>query len=175
MIPNRAKWIAGLGLSLFRSVAYAVTLNAFMEEAAQQSVCQTESAKVALQKSQSQEVKDFAHQIIASKALLYGKLKTLGEQLHMNVPTEASLTGKAKQMRLESREDSFDRIYIDSQVRALEQQVFLFKKEAMSSEKPELKWFAESALPDILKQERTVKSLQDKLKPSAGRLRPTKP
>lgn len=68
-------------------------------------------------------------------------------------------------MRLESREDSFDRIYIDSQMQALEQQVFLFKKEAMSSEKPELKWFAESALPDILKQERTVKSLQDKLKP----------
>ncbi|MFP3594934.1 DUF4142 domain-containing protein, partial [Chryseobacterium sp. SIMBA_038] len=63
---------------------------AFMEEAAQQSVFQTESAKVALQKSQSQGVKDFAHQVIASKAQLYGKLKTLGDQLHMNVPTEAS-------------------------------------------------------------------------------------
>jgi hypothetical protein len=30
--------------------------------------------------------------MIAKKAHLYGKLKTLGEQLHMNVPTEVSLT-----------------------------------------------------------------------------------
>jgi hypothetical protein len=30
--------------------------------------------------------------MIAMKAHLYGKLKTLGEQLHMNVPTEVSLT-----------------------------------------------------------------------------------
>jgi putative membrane protein len=45
----------------------------------------------------------------------------------------------------------------------------------MSSEKPELKTFAEDALPDILKQEQTVKSLQNKLKPSAGKLTPAKP
>lgn len=175
MIPNRAKWIAGVVLSLFGSMAYAVTVNAFLEEAAQQSVFQTEGAKVALQKSRMPQVQDFAQQMINRNAQFYGKLKALGEQLHMNVPTEASLAGKAKQMRLESRDESFDRIYIDSQAEALEQQVFLFKKEAMSSERPELKKFAADALPDILKQERIAKSLQDKLKPSAGKLTPTEP
>jgi putative membrane protein len=175
MNPNRAKWMVALVLSLCGSMAQAVTVNAFLEEAAQQSVFQTEGAKVALQKSQMPEVKDFANQMISKNAQLYGKLKALGEQLHMNVPDEASLAGKAKQMRLESRDESFDRIYIDSQAETLEQKVFLFKKEAMSSEKPELKKFAEAALPDILKQEQTVKSLQDKLKPSAGKLTPANP
>jgi putative membrane protein len=175
MIPNSMKWSVALVLGLCGSVAYAVTVNAFLEEAAQQSVFQTEGAKVALKKSQMPEVKDFANQMISKNAELYGKLKALGQQLNMNVPDEASLAGKAKQMRLESRDESFDRIYIDSQAETLEQKVFLFKKEAMSSEKPELKTFAEDALPDILKQEQTVKSLQNKLKPSAGKLTPAKP
>jgi predicted outer membrane protein len=43
---------------LFGSVAPAVTLTAFLEEVARQSAFQTESAKVALQKSKSPEVKD---------------------------------------------------------------------------------------------------------------------
>jgi putative membrane protein len=121
MNPNRAKWMVALVLSLCGSMAQAVTVNAFLEEAAQQSVFQTEGAKVALQKSQMPEVKDFANQMISKNAQLYGKLKALGEQLHMNVPDEASLAGKAKQMRLESRDESFDRIYIDSQAETLEQ------------------------------------------------------
>lgn len=172
MNSSRVKWIVALGLSLCGTMANAITVNAFLEEAAQQSVFQIEGAKVALEKSQMPEVKSFAHQMIDKNAQLYNKLKALGEQLHMEVTAEASLAGKAKQMRLESRDDSFDRIYIDSQAETLEQKVFLFKKEAMSSEKPELKEFAENELPDILKQEQVVKSLQDKLKPSAGKLTP---
>ena len=94
----------------------------------------------------------------------------------MDVPAEPSAAGKAKQLRLESRDESFDRTYIDSQAETLEQKVMLFKKEAMSSENPQLKAFAESALSGIEKQAQTAKALQEKLKPSAGKLiAPTRP
>ncbi|WP_408600452.1 DUF4142 domain-containing protein [Pseudomonas sp. PLMAX] len=172
MNSKRVKWIVAFGLSLCGAMANAITVNAFLEEAAQQSVFQILGANVALEKSQMPEVKSFAHQMIDKNEELYKKLKALGEQLHMEVPAEASLAGKAKQMRLESRDNSFDRIYIDSQAETLEQKVFLFKKEAISSERPELKKFAEDELPSILKQEQAAKRLQDQLKPSAGKLTP---
>ena len=172
MNSKRVKWIVACGLSLCGAMANGITVNAFLEEAAQQSIFQISGANVALEKSQMPEVKSFAHQMIDKNEQLYNTLKELGEQLHMKVPAEASLAGKAKQMRLESRDNSFDRIYIDSQAETLEQKVFLFKKEAISSERPELKKFAEDELPAILKQEQAAKRLQDQLKPSAGKLTP---
>lgn len=48
MNSNRVKWIVALGLCLCGAIANAVTVNAFLEEAAQQTVFQTEGAKVAL-------------------------------------------------------------------------------------------------------------------------------
>lgn len=172
MNRTRTTWIAALMFSLWGSAVQAVTVNAFMEEASQQCVFQTESAKVALQKSQMPEIRDFANQMISENAQLQDKLKALGQRLRMDVPTGLSLPGKAKRMRLESRDDSFDRIYIDGQAETLEQKVFLFKKEAMSSENPELKKFAADELPEVLKQEQTARNLQEKLKPSAGKLLP---
>jgi putative membrane protein len=172
----KAQWIIVLLFSaLGSSFSYAVTLNAFVEEAAQQSLFQTDSAKIAMQKSQMAEVKDFASQMTSKNTELYSKIKALGTQLQMDVPVEPSVAGKAKIMRLESRDESFDRIYIDSQAEALEQKVYLFKKEAMSSENPQLKAFAKAALADILKQEQAAKALQNRLKPSAGALIPAKP
>ena len=70
MNSNRVKWIVALGLSLCGAMANAVTVNAFLEEAAQQTVFQTEGAKVALEKSQMPEVKSFAHQMIDKNAQL---------------------------------------------------------------------------------------------------------
>lgn len=103
------------------------------------------------------------------------QIRQLGQSQQMAVPTESSVASKAKQLRLESRDDSFDRIYIDSQAETLEQKLMLFKKEAMSSQNPQLKAFAQSALPDIEKQAKTARDLQEKLKPSAGALKSVNP
>lgn len=51
----------------------------------------------------------------------------------------------------------------------------LFKKEAMSSENPQLKAFASAELPGIEKQAQKAKDLQEQLKPSAGALKSTRP
>ncbi|WP_332766934.1 DUF4142 domain-containing protein [Pseudomonas koreensis] len=171
------KALATLVLSLQTiALCYAVTLNAFVEEAAQQSLFQNNASRIALENSALPEVREFAKNQITEHDRFYPKLQQLGQTLRMDVPAEPAAAGKAKQLRLKSRDESFDRTYIDSQAETLEQKVMLFKKEAMSSENPQLKTFAQSALPGIEKQAQAAKVLQEKLKPSAGKLTaPTKP
>ncbi|WP_285409972.1 DUF4142 domain-containing protein [Pseudomonas sp. FR229a] len=162
-------------LALSAQPGHADTLDAFVEEAAQQSLFQNNSAHIALEKATLPEVKAFARQMIADHERFDKQLRQLGESQRMAVPTEPSVASKAKQLRLESRDDSFDRIYIDSQAETLEQKLMLFKKEAMSSQDPQLKAFAQAALPGIEKQAKNVRDLQEKLKPSAGALKSVNP
>ena len=154
---------------------HADTIDAFIEEAAQQSLFQSNSSRIALEKASLPEVKAFASQMIADNERFDKQIRQLGQSQHMAVPAEPSMASKAKQLRLESRDDAFDRIYIDSQAETLEQRLMLFKKEAMSSQNPQLKAFAQSALPSIEEQAKTARGLQEKLKPSAGALTPPKP
>ncbi|MBC3271235.1 DUF4142 domain-containing protein [Pseudomonas sp. SWRI81] len=168
--------LAALLLSLQTvTLCYAVTLNAFVEEAAEQSLFQNDSARIALEKSALPDVRDFARQMIADHDRVYPQLQKLGQALRMDVPAQPSVASKAKRLRLESRDESFDRVYIDSQAQTLERKLMLFKKEAMSSENPQLKAFASTELPGIEKQAQKAKDLQEQLKPSAGALKSTKP
>jgi len=152
------------------NACYAVTLNAFIEQATQECLFQKQSTEVALTKNPSPQVQAFAKQATADHQKLFPRLKQLGEKLRMDVPTELSVADKARLLRLESRDDSFDRIYIESQTESLQRQVMLFKKETMQSENPELKAFAQSELVDLEKQAEKAQVLREKLKPSAGAL-----
>lgn len=169
-LPKRCLLALCLSIQSVSSISYAVTLDAFVEEAAQHCIFQNESAKIALGKSQQVDVKAFANQALSQSATLYSRLEAVAKQERMAVPTEPSLVGKAKRIHLQSEDAAFDRHYMDDQVQILKKQVFLFKKEAMSSQNTQLKTFAEGALPDLLKQQESAQRLQAKLKPSAGAL-----
>ncbi|MBV4484056.1 DUF4142 domain-containing protein [Pseudomonas sp. SWRI153] len=162
-------------LALGTQPGNAETIDAFIEEAAQQSLFQNNSARIALEKSALPEVRDFAKQMIADHERFDKQLRQLAQSQRMAVPGEPSTASKARQLRLESRDESFDRIYIDSQAETLEQRLMLFKKEAMSSQNPQLKAFAQSDLPGIEKQAKKARDLQEKLKPSAGALTAPEP
>ena len=73
---------------------------------------------------QKYRIKYFAHRTISNNAQLQDKLKALGDRLRMDLHTELSLPGEAKQMRLKSQDDSFDRNYVDGEAGTLEQKVF---------------------------------------------------
>ncbi|WP_313430611.1 DUF4142 domain-containing protein, partial [Pseudomonas sp.] len=67
---------------------------------------------------------------------------------------------KVKQMILEWCDESFDKCYVNNQVDAHEKAVELFKKEAASSDKPELKAFASETLPKLEHHLEQAKALQ---------------
>lgn len=150
-----------LGLSTL-TTAMAATSNDFVENAAQSGINEVESAKLALEKSSSTDVREFATQMQAEHTKANQELMALAKKLDLEVPDEASLMEKAKKLLLEMRDESFDKAYVNNQVMAHEQAVELFKKESESSDKPELKAFAQQTLPTLQHHLEMAKQLKAK-------------
>ncbi|MCB2255008.1 DUF4142 domain-containing protein [Pseudomonas chlororaphis] len=156
--------LGGLLLAAGLSSALAATSSAFVEQAAQGGINEVESGKLALEKSANAEVKAFATQMVADHGKANQELLALAGTLDIQVPDDASLTAKAKKMILEMRDESFDKAYVDNQVVAHKETVALFKKEVASSDKPELKAFAEKTLPTLEHHLEMAQQLQSQLK-----------
>ncbi|EIK94123.1 hypothetical protein PMM47T1_23732 [Pseudomonas sp. M47T1] len=142
--------------------AFAATSNDFVDAAASGGITEVEAGKLALEKSTSADVKTFANQMIKDHGAANDKLTALATKLDIEVPDSATLTQQAKQKVLEMRDESFDKAYAANQVKAHEDTVALFKKEAASSDKPELKAFAEKTLPTLEEHLKMAKALQAK-------------
>lgn len=150
-----------LSLSALAS-AVAATSNSFVENAAQGGILEIEAAKLALEKSKSTDVREFATQMQADHSKVNQELTALAKKQDIEVPNEASMIDKAKKLLLEMRDESFDKAYANNQVAAHEQTIELFKKEAESSENPELKAFAAEKLPALQHHLEMAKQLKAK-------------
>jgi putative membrane protein len=140
--------------------AIAATSNDFVDSAAAGGIAEVEAGKLALEKSGSADVKAFANQMIKDHTAVDQKLSALAGKLDIKVPDEAALTDKAKAKVLEMRDTSFDKAYANNQVKAHEDAVALFKKEAGSSDPLQLKAFAQHALPELEHHLDMAKKLQ---------------
>lgn len=144
------------------STAMAAESNSFVDEAAQGGITEVENAKLALQKSKSTDIRDFATHMQAEHTKANQELTALAKKLDLEVPDEATLVAKAKKLILEERDESFDKAYANNQVVAHEKTVELFKKEADSSDNAELKAFAKKTLPTVEHHLEMAKELQAK-------------
>ncbi|UVH52339.1 DUF4142 domain-containing protein [Pseudomonas sp. CBSPBW29] len=143
-------------------VAMASSSNDFVDAAAQGGITEVEAGKLALEKSGAADIKAFAQHMITDHTKANQELTALATKLDIKVPDDASLTDKAKKMILEIRDESFDKAYANNQVKAHEDTVALFKKEAASSDDAELKAFAEKTLPTLETHLKMAKELQSK-------------
>ncbi|MDQ0740692.1 DUF4142 domain-containing protein [Pseudomonas sp. W4I3] len=144
------------------SAAMAATSNDFVENAAQGGITEVEAGKLALEKSGSADVKNFAQHMITDHTKVNQELTALAKKLDIEVPDDAALMDKAKKAILEMRDESFDKAYANNQVNAHETTVKLFKKEAESSDNAELKAFATKTLPALEAHLQEAKELQAK-------------
>ncbi len=142
--------------------AVAANSNSFVDDAAQGGINEVESAKLALEKSTSTDVREYATTMQEQHTKANAELIGVAKKLDIEVPDEASLVAKAKKLLLEMREESFDQAYANNQVVAHEKNVELFKKEAESSDKPELKAFAQKTLPTLEHHLEMAKQLKAK-------------
>lgn len=149
-------------LSLSALTSAMAASNDFVDEAAQGGINEVESAKLALEKSKSTDVREFATQMEKDHGKAHAELTALAKKLDLEVPDDATLVAKAKKLLLEMRDESFDKSYANNQVMAHEQTVELFKKEAESSDNAELKAFAQKSLPTLQHHLEMAKQLQAK-------------
>jgi len=157
-------FIKRAGLSLVLGMASLQALAAssddFVDAATEAGIAEVVTGNLALEKSQNAEIKTFAQQMDTDHTKANQKLGDIARKLDISLPDEVALTDKVKKVILEWREESFDKSYVNNQVDAHEKAVELFKKEAASSDKAELKAFASETLPTLQHHLEQAKALQ---------------
>ena len=133
------------------NLALAVEGENFVDEASAKGIAEIETAKLALDKSEAEDIRTFAQKMIDDHIQANQKLAELASQHDdLELSDEAKLMDKAKAMILQFREgDNFDQAYANNQVVAHEQTIELFREYVKNGENAELKQFAEQTLPKL--------------------------
>lgn len=146
--------------------AFAATSNDFVDKAAAGGIAEIEASRLALEKSQSADIKEFANMMITDHGKANDELATIAKKNDIEVPDNTTLVKQAKEKILDLRDDSFDAAYANNQVNAHEETIELFKKQAntVTDDKTkgamELKSFAQKMLPGLQKHLDMAKKLQ---------------
>lgn len=157
---KRVGLTVALGMASMHVLAAAS--NDFVDDATEAGIAEVVAGNLAQEKSKSPEIKAFAQQMVTDHTKANQKLGDIARSLDLSTPGEAALTDKVKKVILQWRDESFDKSYINNQVDAHEKAVKLFKEEAGTSDKAELKAFASETLPKLEHHLEQAKQLQAK-------------
>ena len=155
-----------VALSTCMGTAFAATSNDFVDKAAAGGIAEVETSRLALEKSSSADIKAFANMMITDHSKANDELAALAKKHDIEVPDNTTLVKQAKEKILDLRDESFDAAYANNQVKAHEDTLSLFKKEAntVTDDKvkgaTELKGFAQKMLPALEKHLDMAKKLQ---------------
>jgi putative membrane protein len=131
----------------------ATKADSFMMKAAQSDMLEIMSSQAALQKSSSEEVRRFAQMMIDDHTRTSEELKTIAASKNVTLPTAVSSKQRSMIDKLNraSAGAEFDREYMKMQVKAHEDAVKLFQKQANDTdvEDADAKAFAAKHLPAL--------------------------
>lgn len=122
----------------------------FIEKASISNMFEIESAKLALERTQVQAVKDFAQSMLDTHNASLEELKSLSTAASVSPPMamDNDHTGKLDALRNASVED-FDDVYIDQQTEVHENALNLLKDYASNGKEPGLQAFAMKTAPTV--------------------------
>ncbi|MGF0237653.1 DUF4142 domain-containing protein [Rhodococcus sp. IEGM1300] len=158
--------VLALALSTSMGAAVAATSNDFVDNAAAGGIAEVEASKLALEKSASADIKTFANMMITDHSKANDELAAIAKKHDIKVPDSTTLVKQAKEKILDMRDESFDAAYANNQVKAHEETIELFKKEAdtvtddRTAGATDLKAFAQKMLPALEKHLSAAKELQ---------------
>ena len=133
----------------------------FIAQATMGNVLEIESSRFALERSKSNEVRNFAQTMITDHTIAAQELEAILRDNNMNTPTnKLDATHQAEIETLRKAEATrFDRDYVVLQMKAHDEAMALFRSYAQSGTDAKLKLFAQKMLPDFEKHAAMVKSL----------------
>jgi putative membrane protein len=122
----------------------------FVDQATTGGLAEVAAGKIAEQKAQKDNVKDFARQMIADHGKANDQLMAIVGQEKLKAPTAPDKRHAAAADRLKKMSGAeFDRSYMQGQIEDHEKTVQLFQKEAKSGQDAKLKAFAAETLPTL--------------------------
>jgi putative membrane protein len=161
----RLKYFSTLFAALFLATPSlaAASKSEFVKKATQAGDFEIASSRLALEKSQSADVKKFAQQMIDDHTKAAQQLQTVATEAGVppeNQPVKASNKQMEDMEKLQSaKPGNFDPTYVNAQRKAHEEVIELFSTYANSGDDPKLKQFASETLPTLKSHLDHVKTL----------------
>ena len=113
---------------------------AFVKKALEGNVAEVEMGKLALQKSNDDQVKQFAQKMVDDHGKMQEQLKPVAEQMGVKVPDGPSKSQMKSMDKMKGLSgDAFDQAYIKDMVKDHKKDNSDFKLEAQSTQNPQLK------------------------------------
>jgi putative membrane protein len=133
---------------------------AFYKKAAEGGLFEVDAGNQAQSKANDQRVKDFGAMLATDHTAANDQLKTLAGSKGISLPTSPSAGQMAEKAKLDVLTgDTYDKSFINGQIKAHRQTIALFQKEIASGKDSDAKSFATSTLPTLrkhLKQARAI-------------------
>lgn len=139
----------------------------FLENAIQGSYAEIEGSKLALEKTENQEVKDFAQMMIEDHGKMLEEAQELARNKKLTPPTEPSVMQRTEVTGMKALTGgAFDAMYVNRiGVASHEATVEMFEKASREAQDPDVKAMASKTLPKLqehLKAARALNERQDK-------------
>jgi putative membrane protein len=122
----------------------------FMRDAAEGSVSEIDLGKLAQEKGQSEQVKQFGKRMVEDHTKANEELKQIADREHINLPTNVYTKDANTHRRLQKMTGAeFDKAYAETMVQDHQEDIAKFKQEASSGQKSSLQQYAQQTLPTL--------------------------
>lgn len=132
----------------------------FIELAASRGMAEVKMGRLALDKAQSSEVRQFAQQMVEDHTKANDKLKSIAQRYQMTVPTTMDTEDQKnyEKLAMMSGKD-FDKEYAKIQKQGHDKVIREFEKASNEVDNPQLREFAQTTLPTIKQHDEHAKTL----------------
>lgn len=148
---------------LSAATAGSLSAQAFVENAARSDMYETEASKLAMERSKSAKIKDFAKMMVAAHAKTTAELKKIvageaGEKIEIPVALDQRRQGLIDNLKSASADD-FDARFVDQQTAAHAEAKTLMGGYGNAGQNAALKAFAKATEPKVAAHENMIKAL----------------
>jgi putative membrane protein len=150
-------------------ITQASNRDSFMKDAAASGMAEVMLGNLALQKSQNEQVRSFAQQMVADHTAANGELASLAASKSVTLPTEPDAKHKSAMDKLNGLSGTeFDKAFMKQMVKDHEAAVRLFSKEAEKGDDADTKAFAAKTLPTLQNHLQMARTMNDSMKGMKG-------
>jgi putative membrane protein len=122
----------------------------FYKKAAEAGMAEVDAGHMAQEKGSSQAVKDFAAMMVKDHTAANNKLMKIAAAKNIELPNGPGMMNKAREKKADMKSgESFDKDYIQSQIKAHEDTVALLQKEIDTGKDADAQAFARETLPKV--------------------------
>lgn len=137
----------------------------FMMAAASGGIAEVELGRLAQQKAQSADVKQFGEMMVVDHTRVNEELKELATRKNITLPTSMGDEHMSTMKRLQDLSGAeFDRAYVEEMIEDHQGDVEEFEEKADSARDAEVKAFAEKTLPVLRRHLERIQAIEQKLK-----------